>query len=333
MFAGYTVAMSDEMVIEGKTYISSKRAAQVSGYAQDYIGQLARGGAIDAQRVGGLWFVNLESIQEHQTKSEEEKSEQAKAAVATNRPADPDTFVGLDGKSYISANRASKLSGYNQDYVGQLARSGQIDSRQVGSRWYINQESLLAHKEEKDALLAAVQSDAVGLHMTPDIKKTSVSSRNDPDLMRYFADDKDLIPEMMAETRGEPSDWAEKSLPESRESDSGLDSGPTSVSIRRGPHHPAAHALVLRENRPVSRRSSMVVRKSLLPMVTTLAGAALTIVIVLSFGFTSLKSQSTYASSSTQSVGLMGAVANAGESCARAIEVMLTKELHYIRNN
>jgi hypothetical protein len=59
MFAGYTVAMSDEMVIEGKTYISSKRAAQVSGYAQDYIGQLARGGAIDAQRVGGLWFVNL----------------------------------------------------------------------------------------------------------------------------------------------------------------------------------------------------------------------------------------------------------------------------------
>ena len=34
--------MSDEMQIEGKPYISSKRASELSGYAQDYIGQLAR---------------------------------------------------------------------------------------------------------------------------------------------------------------------------------------------------------------------------------------------------------------------------------------------------
>lgn len=324
--------MSDEMVIEGKTYISSKRAAQISGYAQDYIGQLARGGAIDGQRVGGLWFVNLDSIQDHQTKSEEERSRQAQAAAAVStKNADPDTFVGLDGKSYISANRASKLSGYNQDYVGQLARAGQIDSRQVGTRWYVNQDSLLAHKEEKDALLASVQRDAVGLHL--DEQSFVPHTNRETDLMRYFADEKDLIPAMQ-QSLNDAGDRPVASDTSDRHEDAiSLYSEPQSVSIRRGPHQPVAHALILKDHhRPVSRASTLVVRRSLLPMVTTMAGAALTIVIVLSFGFTSLKSQSTYASA-TNTSGLVGAAASAVESCARFLELMLTKELRYIRNN
>lgn len=39
-------------------YISSKRASRVSGYAQDYIGQLVRMGKLPATKVGRAWFVD-----------------------------------------------------------------------------------------------------------------------------------------------------------------------------------------------------------------------------------------------------------------------------------
>lgn len=49
----------------GKTYISSKRAAEITGYTKDYVGQLARGGKIDAKLVGRNWYINEKSILAH----------------------------------------------------------------------------------------------------------------------------------------------------------------------------------------------------------------------------------------------------------------------------
>ncbi len=60
----YTHPM-DELEIGGKKYISSKRASELTGYAKDYIGQLARGGKIDATRVGRAWYVDQESLFTH----------------------------------------------------------------------------------------------------------------------------------------------------------------------------------------------------------------------------------------------------------------------------
>lgn len=53
----YTSGM-DELVISGKKYISSKRASELTGYAKDYIGQLARGGKVPATRIGRAWYVD-----------------------------------------------------------------------------------------------------------------------------------------------------------------------------------------------------------------------------------------------------------------------------------
>lgn len=55
----------DELDLQGKKYISSKRAAEITGYAKDYVGQLARGGKVPATRVGRAWYVELESIKRH----------------------------------------------------------------------------------------------------------------------------------------------------------------------------------------------------------------------------------------------------------------------------
>lgn len=152
--------MAQEINLGGTIYVSSKRAAEMMGYSQDYVGQLARSGAIEAKRVSGLWYVLEDSIRKHKEKADEYVP-QPPPYINPNH--DSEVAVSFDGKDYISAGRAAKLTGYTQDYVGQLARSSQILSRQIGNRWYVDRESLLKHKDEKDSLLAAVQSESVGL--------------------------------------------------------------------------------------------------------------------------------------------------------------------------
>lgn len=54
-----------ELVLNGRTYLSTKRAAEVTGYTTDYVGQLARGGKVDAQLVGRNWYISEDSITKH----------------------------------------------------------------------------------------------------------------------------------------------------------------------------------------------------------------------------------------------------------------------------
>ena len=65
----------DELLIEEKKYISSKRAAQVTGYAKDYIGQLCREGRLPARLVGRNWYVLETAINDHRFGNREIKPE------------------------------------------------------------------------------------------------------------------------------------------------------------------------------------------------------------------------------------------------------------------
>jgi len=51
-----------ELYFEGKKYISSKRAAKLTGYTHDYIGQLSRAGKIDGKVIGKTRFVEEKSL-------------------------------------------------------------------------------------------------------------------------------------------------------------------------------------------------------------------------------------------------------------------------------
>ncbi len=55
----------DEILIGEKVYISSKRAAKLTGYAKDYVGQLCREGRVPARLVGRGWYVLESAIQDH----------------------------------------------------------------------------------------------------------------------------------------------------------------------------------------------------------------------------------------------------------------------------
>jgi hypothetical protein len=53
------------MIIEGKEYISSRRAAEIGKYSNDYIGQLCRGGKIQARMIGRSWHVDSRSFESY----------------------------------------------------------------------------------------------------------------------------------------------------------------------------------------------------------------------------------------------------------------------------
>lgn len=188
----------EEVSIGGIRYISSKRASEMSDYSQDYIGQLARSGAIDAKRLSGLWYISFDSLQAHKAKAESyvPQPPQRKTNSKTHKPAD--TSISFDGRAYISSGRAAKVTGYNPDYVTQLAREGKILSRQVGNRWFVDQEGIVAHKKEKDALLASVQVESVGLKKVEGViltEKKSEPEASSP--ITYFKEEeRDLMPKI-----------------------------------------------------------------------------------------------------------------------------------------
>ena len=208
--------MADEVQVGGVEYISSKRASEVTGYAQDYIGQLARGGYIDAKRIGGLWHVSLRSLEEYGKNASEKRAKPPERQSGD----EPDSLISFDGQDYVSASRAAKITGYHQDYIGQLARNNLVASRLVGNRWYVGRDALLTHKSEKDRLLAAVQSESVGLPRReihkeiqtsgelnrvdnyPGISPKQPGFRSQMDLT-YTHDKRDLIPNPVGAERSE----------------------------------------------------------------------------------------------------------------------------------
>jgi hypothetical protein len=72
----------DEINLDGKKYISSKRASKITGYTNDYIGQLVRAGEIDGQKVGKVWFIEVESLLGHQYKQYNKKHKNTKKSLS-----------------------------------------------------------------------------------------------------------------------------------------------------------------------------------------------------------------------------------------------------------
>lgn len=316
--------MSDSITVEGIDYISSKRAAELSGYAHDYVGQLARSGQIDAQRIGGLWYVSIQSLDGYKLKAEAYKPE----PPTRNRPAvDPEALISFDGKDYISAARAAKLTGYHQDYVGQLARSGAILSRQVGNRWYVEREGILVHKKSKDELLAAVQTESVGLlRRTPSNEPTKVGVATAPTLetlLSYTNENEDLMPTL--ESLRTPPVEVNATFARERKEEKTIP-----IRVVRRPiisHNIDSIMPIKSTGRAHGKTKSYAVP----------ATSALSIVIVLSFGFITLKTNSIYSAGRDPGItgsGSVGLTASAGEAFSLigdTVENVVTHELVYRR--
>ncbi len=315
--------MSDEIVIDGEQFVSSKRASEISGYKQDYIGQLSRAGQILARRVGGLWYISSDSLKEYMGRAREYKPV---PPLNNAYKSDPDSLLSFEGKGYISAARAAKLTGYSADYIGQMARAEIIPSRQVGNRWYVERAEILAHKESKDALLAAVQAESVGIRRDSeqDSELSRASYGGAGPFLKYTSDTRELLPDLGDDGEGNAAS-AEKEefripihIIGDRYSElPGADSRHSSL---------AAYDTDAR----IGRSSEMTIHSLVVPAMV------ITIVIVISLGFVSLKNSSVYTDSGPAGSGgrMLAAGAAAGafvEKVVMVLETLLAPELIYIR--
>ncbi|MEN9614018.1 MAG: hypothetical protein RLZZ347_325 [Candidatus Parcubacteria bacterium] len=76
--------MQSSLVLNGKTYISARRGAEIAGYSGDYVGQLCRAGKIDAEMVGKSWFVSESSLVSHK-KEQERLTEEMRERMSRTR--------------------------------------------------------------------------------------------------------------------------------------------------------------------------------------------------------------------------------------------------------
>ncbi len=104
----------------------------------------------------------------------------------------------FNGQKYVKASKAARDLGYASDYVGQLCRKGAVDAHLVGRTWYVNPETLGAHRLEKkrNARVKAREhahrsiEEAKSLRVKNDTKSyTNVA-------IRYESDSEELIPEV-----------------------------------------------------------------------------------------------------------------------------------------
>ena len=122
-----------ELVLDGKKYVSSARAAELVGYTKDYVGQLARAGKIDCQLIGRSWYVSEESIQKHKVsvhytlknpkkprRTQESGATSAERANANQDISDVAVHVVEDTFSHVERG-ADSASGSPEDIVGTAA--------------------------------------------------------------------------------------------------------------------------------------------------------------------------------------------------------------------
>jgi hypothetical protein len=99
----------DEITFDDKTYVSSKRAAQITGYAKDYIGQLCREGRVGARLVGRNWYVLESSIREHRFGAEAPKAADKPVEVENTAWESP-TYASETVSSLPTASSVVKMA-------------------------------------------------------------------------------------------------------------------------------------------------------------------------------------------------------------------------------
>jgi len=100
--------MNEDFIYNGKKYISSKQASKVTGYTSDYIGQLCRGGKVEARRVGRSWFIAEESILNYEKEISVKVSEMAEARLRHPTQIDKPAFEsGYELLKYEPPNKTN----------------------------------------------------------------------------------------------------------------------------------------------------------------------------------------------------------------------------------
>ena len=68
--------MVDEITIDGTRFMAARQAAALVGMSPDYLTRWYREDLVKARRItSGIWFVNLQSLQQHLAEREASKAQ------------------------------------------------------------------------------------------------------------------------------------------------------------------------------------------------------------------------------------------------------------------
>lgn len=54
-----------------------------------------------------------------------------------------------NGSTFVKATTLAKKYRYTTDYIGQLCRSGKVEAKLIGRAWFVNEKSLMSHKNDR----------------------------------------------------------------------------------------------------------------------------------------------------------------------------------------
>src|ERR1035437_3425536 len=96
---------------------------------------------------------------------------------------------------YISANVASQKTGYAQDHIGALIRTGKIKGKKIGRSWFVDLETLKEHKKNRKLKNGLRIEKPIPEIPEPKSEIPSQPILNKP-FFKYENEDKVLIPEI-----------------------------------------------------------------------------------------------------------------------------------------
>ncbi len=89
-------------------------------------------------------------------------------------------------KELISLKQAAELTGYNQDYIGQLIRSGKINGQKIYTKvtWVTTAEEILAYKNKVEGITDKIDRAISGKPMVSRFIRLFVPANRRQDNLR-----------------------------------------------------------------------------------------------------------------------------------------------------
>lgn len=98
---------------------------------------------------------------------------------------------------YISSKRASRLTGYAQDYIGQLVRLKKVSATKVGKAWFVDEAGLMRHVHGSTRLGATGVKELAAVTTSKAYRSSVTAGINYPPTwspITYITDNSPLAP-------------------------------------------------------------------------------------------------------------------------------------------
>lgn len=111
----------------------------------------------------------------------------------------------LSGEKYISSKRASALTGYAKDYVGQLVRTGKVEATRVGRSWFVLERSILAHsgRQSETEQSPQLRASKKQYELNPAVLRKYYAGAGLPSTwseISYLADNSPIMPSIISKS-------------------------------------------------------------------------------------------------------------------------------------